>query len=141
MAIPIHVTRDASGPLRFVVHVRSHTVTVDVGVDAGGEDAGPDPHDLYDAALAACKALTTLMYARRRAMPVGDVGVVVSRDSAAERGGVYRLTTTLAFDGSLTDVQRHDLLRVATKCPIHRLMTEVETQIETVLAPVQGAGA
>ena len=41
--------------------------------DGGGTDAGPTPHDLYDASLAACKALTVLAYARRKGIPVGCV--------------------------------------------------------------------
>jgi len=34
----------------------------------------------------------------------------------------------------LSAAQREDLLRVAQKCPIHKLMTEVTTQIATTLS-------
>jgi putative redox protein len=37
--------------------------------------------------------------------------------------------------GNLTADQREDLLRVAHKCPVHKLMTEVTTEITTSLAP------
>jgi putative redox protein len=132
----VTVTRDPSGAMRHTVHVRAHAFPVDVQADAGGEDTGPDPHDLYDAALGACKALTTLWYAKRRAIPVENIEVTVTRDASAEAAGKYRLTTTLAVTGALTDAQRQDLLRVASKCPIHKLMTQVETEIETTLAPL-----
>jgi putative redox protein len=33
--------------------------------------------------------------------------------------------------GALSDAQRDELLRVAAKCPVHKLMTEVKTEIET----------
>jgi putative redox protein len=131
----VTVTRDPSGAMRHTVRVRAHAFPVDVQADAGGEDSGPDPHDLYDAALGACKALTTLWYAKRRAIPVENIEVTVTRDASAEATGKYRLATTLAVTGALTEAQRQDLLRVASKCPIHKLMTQVETEIETTLAP------
>jgi putative redox protein len=100
----------------------------------GGEDAGPSPHDLYDASLGACKALTVLWYAKRKGIPVEDVEVEIERDSTLEQKGTYRLKALLKLSGSLTDAQRNELLNVASKCPVHKLMTTVTTEIETVLA-------
>jgi putative redox protein len=94
-------------------------------------DAGPEPHDLYDASLAACKALTVLIYARRKGIPVEDIEVVVDRDDSEERKGIYRLKSGLRLTGDLTEAQRDELLRVAGKCPVHKLMAEVKTEIET----------
>jgi len=62
----------------------------------------------------------------------------VSRDDSEERRGVYRLRVTLALTGALTDAQRHELLTVAEKCPVHKLMTVVKTEIITELAPAAG---
>ncbi len=134
----ITIVRDPSTPMRHRVHIRAHAFTVDLAAADGGEDAGPDPHDLYDAALGACKALTTVWYARRRGIPVEGVEVEVTRDASRESGGVYRLSTSLTLTGPLSDAQRADLLRVAAKCPVHKLMTAVVTEVETVLAPAPG---
>jgi putative redox protein len=130
----ITVTRDRRGKMKHVVHVREHQFVVDESAANGGEDAGPTPHDLYDAALGACKALTVLWYAQRKAIPVEGITVTVDRDSADERKGVYRLRATLALTGALTDAQRQELLAVAGKCPVHKLMTAVTTEIRTDLA-------
>lgn len=130
----ITVTRDRSGKMKHVVKVREHAFAVDESAANGGEDAGPTPHDLYDAALGACKALTVLWYANRKAIPVEDIAVTVERDAADERNGVYRLRATLALAGALTSAQRHELLAVAAKCPVHKLMTKVTTEIKTELA-------
>jgi putative redox protein len=127
----ISVTRDRSGKMRHIVKVRQHEFAVDEGPANGGEDSGPTPHDLYDAAVAACKALTVLWYANRKQMPVEDIEVTVDRDDADERKGVYRLVTTLAVTGELTEPQRQELLEVAGKCPVHKLMTQVRTEIRT----------
>jgi putative redox protein len=132
----IEVVRDTSRQMKHTVHVRQHAFAVDEPASNGGEDLGPTPHDLYDSALGACKALTTLWYARRKLIPVEDIRVTVERDDSEERGGVYRLRVTLDLTGPLTDAQRQELLAVAGKCPVHKLMTQVSTEVVTELAPV-----
>lgn len=132
----IDVVRDRSRKMMHTVHVRQHAFAVDEPESNGGEDLGPTPHDVYDSALGACKALTTLWYARRKLIPVEDIRVTVERDDSEERRGVYRLRVTLNVTGALTDAQRQELLTVAGKCPVHKLMTQVTTEVVTELAPV-----
>ncbi len=127
----IRVARDQSGLMKHRISIREHTLITDVDVATGGEDAGPDPHDLYDSALGACKALTLLWYAKRKQIPVDDVQVVVERDDSQERHGSYRLKTLIAITGAVSEAQRRELLSAADKCPIHKLMTQVTTEIET----------
>jgi putative redox protein len=115
----------------FTVQVRQHEFVVDVSPADGGNDAGPNPHDLYDAALGTCKALTVMGYARRKGIPVEDVEVVVERDASGERSGTYTLDTRLRIRGALSDEQLRELEVVAHKCPVHKLMTVVTTVITT----------
>ena len=131
----IEVTRDRSHKMRHTVRVGAHAFAVDEPPGNGGEDLGPTPHDLYDSALGACKALTTLWYAQRKHMPLEDVRVAVDRDDSEERRGVYRLRVTLELGGPLTNEQRQELLNVAAKCPVHKLMTQATTEVVTELAP------
>jgi len=130
----ILVKRDQSLAMRHIVHVRNHIVSVDGAVDEGGADAGPNPHDLYDAALGACKALTLVWYAKRKNIPVQDIQVSIERDNSAERQGTYRLAATIHLSGELSDAQRQELLAVAEKCPVQKLMTSVKTEVTTTLA-------
>jgi putative redox protein len=132
----ISVIRDSTGKMRHVVNVRQHAFAVDESAALGGEDSGPTPHDLYDAALGACKALTVLWYANRKNIPVEDIRVDVERDDTNERAGTYRLHATLALTGALSEAQRQELLNVAGKCPVHKLMTTVTTEITTELVPI-----
>jgi len=129
----IKVIRDQSLPMRHIVHVRNHILSADGTLEEGGNDAGPSPHDLYDAAVSACKALTVVWYAKRKGIPVEDVQVTTERDASEERHGTYRLAATLHLTGDLTDAQREELLAISQKCPIHKLMTAVTTEITTVL--------
>lgn len=133
----ITVNRDRSHKMRHVIHVRQHSISADEGATAGGEDLGVTPHELYDSALGTCKAMTVLWYANRKGLPLEDVGVAVERDDSQERKGTYRLRVTLTLGGPLTDAQRHELLSVAEKCPVHKLMTRVTTEITTELAAPQ----
>jgi len=133
--VTIRVVRDQTAPMRHEIHIGRNSLATDGSVEEGGEESGPNPHDLYDAALGACKALTVLWYAKRRRIPVEGIEVSVERDASNERSGVYRLSAQLLLTGNLTGSQREDLLRVAQKCPIHKLMTEVKTEISTSLVP------
>jgi putative redox protein len=118
-----------------IIHVEDrHTLRADVAVAEGGEDAGPDPHDLFDAALAACKALTGTWYARRNGLPLERIATTVRRDATDERKGTYRLTIGIELIGPLTPEQRAKLHDVIARCPIHKLMTTTEVVIETAPA-------
>ena len=122
-----------AGAMAQAIHVRSHELTADEGGANGGEDAGPTPHDLYDAALGACKALTVIWYARKKGIPVDDIHTVIERDDSSERTGVYRLTARMKIRGTLSDEQLSQLQAVASKCPVHKLMTTATTEIATEL--------
>jgi putative redox protein len=108
---------------RHTVQIDDHELFADVPKSAGGEGSAPEPHDYFDAALGACKALTLKMYAKKKDIPLTGVGVEVKRDNSEEQKGKYVLHVTLTLKGVLTDAQREELLRVADRCPIHKLMT------------------
>ena len=127
----IEIKRKSSSSIAQTITVRGHELTVDEDASSLGEAAYPTPHDLYDAALGACKALTVLWYARKKGIPVDDVQTIVERDGSGERAGVYKLTARMKISGALTDEQLAELLAVAKKCPVHKLMTAVTTVITT----------
>ena len=129
----ITIVRDQKALMRHEVRVGPNVFAADASISDGGEGLGPNPHDLYDAALGACKAMTVLSYARRKGIPVEGIEVAVERDQSEERTGTYRLDTKLKLGGNLTDAQRQELLSAASKCPVHKLMTTVQTIIGTSL--------
>ena len=121
--------------MRHEIQIGQHRIATDLSAEQGGGASAPTPHDLYDAALGACTALTVLWYAQHRNIPVEDITVCVDRDAGQERAGLYRLSAVLTLTGNLSSEQRQELLHAAEKCPIHRLMTAVTTKIVTTLAP------
>lgn len=123
--------------LQQQIDIGPHQLVSDVSPELGGDGAGPEPHDLFDAALGACKALTLMLYARQRDLPLSGLDVKIERDDSQERQGHYGLSVELDLQGDLDDAQRQQLLRVADKCPVHKLMTHCEIHVETRLAETQ----
>lgn len=109
-------------------------IFTDVPTSLGGEGSAPTPHDYFDAALGACKALTVKMYAQKHNIPLTGVTVEVKHDAENEQQGEYRLFVKLTLKGVLTDAQRQELHKVADKCPVHKLMTTATINIETHLS-------
>ncbi|MGE8296652.1 MAG: OsmC family protein [Pseudomonas sp.] len=128
--------RNSKG-LQQQIDIGAHQLLGDVSPELGGDGAGPDPHDLFDASLGTCKAMTLLLYARQRGLPLEGIDVSVERDDSEEREGNYRLIVELSLKGPLDDAQRQQLLRIADKCPIHKLMTSTDIQVQTRLAGVE----
>lgn len=135
----VDCTTETPGGFPHRLRVRTHVFRADAGPASGGADSAPGPHDYFDSALAACKAITVLWYARQKGIPLESVEVRVERDDAEERNGRYVLRVHLDFRGPLDEDQRTKLYGVAAKCPIHKLMTSSEVVIET--APLGPAAA
>jgi putative redox protein len=133
----IDVGSERDGDYPVTLRTRGHVLHSDLGPDDGAGDSAPSPHDYFDASLAACKAMTAMWYAKRKGIPLERVETRLERDDADERKGVYRLTIALVFHGAaLTAEHRSALLRAAAACPIHKLMTTIDVQIDVALAPV-----
>lgn len=129
----IKVNKYSYGKLAMAVSLGEHGFLSDVPASSGGDDLGPDPHDLFDAALASCTALTVLMYAQRKGWALTDIEVEIDRDNRDEKMGVYRLQRRIALFGTLSDEERSKLIEIADKCPIHQLM---HAKIDITTTPV-----
>lgn len=136
--MPVTVTTESSEGFRHSIRIDDQfELSTDLPKTSGGEGAAPDPHDYFDTALGACKALTLMQYARTHDIPLTGVTVEVSHDGSQEKQGLYALTVELTLRGVLDDEQRATLRRVADRCPLHKLMTTTEVTIDTRLS--QGA--
>lgn len=130
----IELRKSDSGTYRQTIRINQHTIFADVSKELGGDDSAPDPHDLYDAALAACKAITVMMYAKRKQLPLDYIDVIIDRDNSREAQGVYVLNVQLKLQGALSGEQKQQLGAIAEKCPIHKLMTAISTEIHASIS-------
>lgn len=126
----ILLSKDTDGKFRQRIQIGAHTIFA----DSAEQDSAPDPHALYDASLAACKAITVMMYAEHKRIPLESVDITLESDNSRERQGEYELRARLKFNGNLTDEERQRLLQIADKCPVHKLMTQVKTLVHSELA-------
>ena len=109
---------------RATLQTKQHTWHADEPVENGGQDSGPTPSQLVLGALAACKVITTRMYADRKGWPVGKISVELEMivDYGA-RPAQTRINCRLHAEGELDDTQQQRLVAIADKCPTHRLLT------------------
>ena len=119
------VARRREGYTHDVEIEGGHTLVLDEPVDAGGNDEGPSPTRTLAAALAACTAITAEMYGNRKGWELGalEVEVDISYDGPLPTA----FDVTLRCDTDLDDEQLDRLLKVAGKCPVHRLLARETT--------------
>jgi len=127
-AMIVDCESDKPNELPQTLHVRSHVLHADV-IDT---DTAPGPHDYFDAALASCKTLTALVYAKRHGIALERVASHVERDDSEERNGKYVLRVRLELFGPLSDADKARIQNAVTRCPIHKLMTTTDVVIETL---------
>ena len=116
-----------------VRYATNHTFITDEPLEAGGDDAGPDPYTLLLAALGTCTSMTAMLYARRKAWPVQRVTVklaqrrVHAKDcqecTGDEEGFIHRIERTVTFEGDLTTEQLDRLQEIVRKCPVHKTLS------------------
>lgn len=119
----------------------SHEFIADEPTSFGGDNLGPTPYELLLAALGTCTAMTIASYARRKAWSLSSVAIQLTHDrvhgedcQAEEQPSarVDRIRRAIDLQGDLDAEQRARLLDIATKCPVHRTLTN-DMQIEDVL--------
>ena len=113
-----------------------HSFVADIPIDKGGEETGPDPHELLLASLGACTSVTLQMYAKKKGWDLKHVTVDLTQeeidDPADQSKKLTKITRSINVDGNLTQEQVDTLKSIADKCPIHKLLSgpkQINTEI------------
>jgi putative redox protein len=126
------VVQTGNGKFGTEVHTVSHRFVADEPTSYGGDDTGPTPYDLLNAALGTCTAMTMKMYADRKEWPFEGTRIHVTHerdhshdceealDKKVQLQALNRRIEILG-DG-LDEDQRAKLIEIADKCPVHRTL-------------------
>jgi putative redox protein len=128
MEIKVH---RGQGPLQHVIEIGKHTILTDAPRMYGGEETGPEPHDLLAASLAACTAITVSMYAKRKNMDLQDIDVRIEH---GQQDNAYLFTRRIRYIGNLSEDEQQRLTDIANKCPVHKTL-EGQMRIVTETLP------
>lgn len=112
-----------SMPLDFQVGFTNgaQTAVADAAADKGGSAMGFRPHELLEAAVAACMNMSLSMYAQRHGLPLHGAVVTVTLDRSAPEGATFAYAAEL--QGPLTEAQKAELLATLETCPVRRTLS------------------
>jgi putative redox protein len=113
-------SRRGDGALQCRIQIGPHAIVSDAPRTSGGEETGPEPHDLLAAALAACTSLTVTIYARRKSMDLQDIEVSIQH---GQMGDTYELVRNIHYIGNLSAEEKQRLTDIANKCPVHKTLS------------------
>ncbi len=117
--------------------VGNHYMTADEPLEFGGNDFGPSPYEWVSAGLSACSVMTMHMYARRKGWDLQSVEVHTSYGKThatdcevceSPDAKIDTFKREIEIKGDLDTKQRHRLMEIADKCPVHRTLKS-DTQI------------
>jgi uncharacterized OsmC-like protein len=115
----------AAGGDAYRITVRGHTLLVDQPTDAGGNDHGPTPTELFVAALAGCVAFYAGRYLARHGATSDGLRVSAEYDMATDRPArVAAIRIRLTVPPDLASHRRSALRAVVTHCTVHNSLAD-----------------
>ena len=103
-------------------------IELDAPIPKGGAGRDFGPHELLEAAFAACLNMSVRMHADAHSLPLESVSAQARLVRPAAGPVCYEYSLDLR--GSLTDAQRNALMAVAEQCPVRQtLLRRIEFRL------------
>lgn len=117
------VIRTESFPQAYRTRVMNdgHELASDAPLNKGGDGAGFGPHELLEAALAACINMAVRMHANQHSIPLRAVTTRVTLDRA--KPGIVCFEYSMDMEGPLSSDQCRQLERAAEECPVRKTLS------------------
>jgi putative redox protein len=110
---------------RYLIKYTNGTSTgyADVHGAEGGTGTGFRSHELLEAALATCIAITLRVYAEKHDLPLENVAVEVRLDHGTTGESVFHYDLEL-YGSALSPEQKTKLLEIAKACAVRRTLSK-----------------
>ena len=112
--VVLHATGD-----RFVAEIRDHVVVIDQPTEAGGDDVGPTPTELFVTGLASCVAFYAERFLRRHRLPLEGLRVECDFEMGERPARVRSVDLHVSVTTDLTATQEAALRAVIDHCTVH----------------------
>jgi putative redox protein len=123
----VEVRSQSASPYKQEIKSASHEFVADAPKDVGGQESGPNPHELLLGALGACTSITMQMYAKRKGWDLKEVKVKVTEETVEDANNpgqkISKINRDISVEGNLPADQVEALKGVADKCPIHKILS------------------
>lgn len=130
--MPTLVVRHEGG-MASSMHVRGHTVLVDVPPAMGGEDRGPTPVDLLAGSLGTCIAFYVARWCQQSKVPHEGFEVDMEYVHDREAHCVPMMKVSLRLPADFPEERRAAVLKVAQSCTVHNTLCSIP-QIEIAVS-------
>ncbi|MTI29940.1 OsmC family protein [Xanthovirga aplysinae] len=134
MATKINIKNLPTGYQSIITNGK-HTIIGDEPIKSKGTDLGLAPGELVLAGLAMCKVATVRYIARQKKWDIRDVDAQLEQTVKREENGKLstHVQVALKIEGDITEEQKHELLKQADNCYIHRMINgdwDIESAVE-----------
>lgn len=108
---------------RYGIALRGHRLVVDQPFEAGGEDAGPTPTELFVASLASCAAHYAGRFLRRHGLFDGELSVEAEFAMSVDAPSRVTSVELRLVLPDVPEAIRAGALRAAEHCTVHNSIT------------------
>ena len=102
-----------------------HTLYSDEPKELKGDNKGATPFELLLSALGSCTSITISMYAEMKNINLDVINVRLNYIPPNKLdNSPSRITRKIHLEGDFTEEQRHRMLEIADRCPIHKTLRQ-----------------
>lgn len=112
---------NTSSSTRTLVSSDGYSLPADTTPPKGAGE-GFRPHELLEAALASCTAITLRLVAEERGIPLRYVNVKIDLDRTNPEKSIFR--AQIEFDDLVTEADRKTLIAAARLCPVRKTLSK-----------------
>lgn len=124
----LKVSTNLKQGFKTTVKASTHEYIIDQPKAAGGDDAGPNPLEVFLSSLGACICALGRIISNQRRLGIEEINVDVEGDldkdylmgkTTEGRAGFTNIRSYVTISADLTDEQKHQLISDITKrCPV-----------------------